>query len=95
MVSPCHSSSESDTKRGYIKGMSLPFSCSTSSGSLNFWKNRSPEFSLYLSLCSSDHEAALQFAENTTFVFLCREENKMGSWCRVGIVCNIGAKAKA
>lgn len=78
----------------FTNGMFLPFSCSTFSGALSHLEKSFIE--LYVPaltpryLCS---EAALQFAENTTFVLLRRvyrgivhEEGKMNSRCRGDIV---------
>jgi hypothetical protein len=85
----------------FTKGISRPFSCNTASGTLKssgeISRLRFPFSELRTSVltprihCS---EAALQFAENTTFLFLCRvntgigrEQSKMSSRCRGGIIC--------
>jgi hypothetical protein len=68
------------------KKISLPFSSSTSSGTLSLLKNRLSEFSLHVPvlkpqiLCS---ESSLQFAENTTIVFLSLARKYSRSECPV------------
>jgi hypothetical protein len=79
--------------------MSPPFSCNTSSGTRSSGEIDLPSFpyiDIYVPArtprihCS---EAALQFAEDTMFVFLCRvntdvgrEQGKMSFRCRGGII---------
>jgi hypothetical protein len=84
----------------FTEGLSRPFSCSTSSGTiillekLIIWVFPSLIF-MFQHLTPRIHcsEATLQFAENTTFVFLCRvnisiirEKSKMNSRCHGGII---------
>jgi hypothetical protein len=84
----------------FTKGMRRPFSCSTSSGTLKYSGEADRlSFSfidIYVpALTPRIHrsESALQFAENTTILFLCsvntgivREQRKMVSRCRRSIL---------
>jgi hypothetical protein len=81
----------------FTKGLSRPLFVIRRQGVQLFWKNRSPEFPLHLSLCSSAHTTtSLQWGRVAIYrehdfrclvnIGIVREQSKMSSRCRGDII---------